>query len=256
MARLFDDASSEYAEYAGAVVSSYPLTMACWFRTDSVTINQMLMSIVDNSNQQTRDAELGIFGTVGGDPLRARKDGQNGSSVGTVVANQWMHAAGVFEASQVTGYLDGTAGTPNAQVDSLAAAADTTSVGRRNTGAAANLYMSGRIAEAAIWNVALSAASVSALSGGSSPLTVRPDALVAYWPLWGTHSTEIDLHPRSVDATDYDLTLNGTTSSNGPPVVPFSKRLWLPNVQDSVATGGGGTILPLFNHYQCSQQDD
>lgn len=162
-ALLFDDASSQYAEISKPVVTSYPLTMACWFRTDSVTINQILMSIVDNSQTTTDDAELGVFGTVGGDPLRARKDGQNGSSVGTVVANQWMFATGVFEASQVTAYLDGAAGTPNAQTQSLNAAADTTSIGRRNTGATANLYMSGYISDAMIWNRALTSVEVLTL---------------------------------------------------------------------------------------------
>jgi hypothetical protein len=43
--------------------------------------------------------------------------------------------------------------------------------------------MEGRIAEAAIWNVALSADDAASLAAGASPLTIRRDALVGYWPL-------------------------------------------------------------------------
>src|ERR1700741_5384202 len=49
-------------------------------------------------------------------------------------------------------------------------------------------YHAGMVAEAAIWNVALTDAEVAVLAAAISPLAVRPGSLVAYWPLIGNNS--------------------------------------------------------------------
>jgi hypothetical protein len=44
-------------------------------------------------------------------------------------------------------------------------------------------WLSGKVAEAAVWNVALTITDVAVLNAGYSPLFVKPQNLVAYWPL-------------------------------------------------------------------------
>jgi hypothetical protein len=85
-----------------------------------------------------------------------------------------------------------------------------TQIGARMAGAT---FANGTIAEVGVWNVALAAADFLALSKGISPLLVRPDALVAYWPLIGHASPEIDLRGRN------ELTVTGATQVAHPRIM-------------------------------------
>ena len=92
--------------------------------------------------------------------------------------------------------------------------------------------MSGHIAEAAIWNVALTAAEVTVLAKGVSPLFIRRQNLVAYWPLYGLHSPETDF-----SGNNRVMTLNnGPTRGNHPPVVPmkWARSSGMPFIPPSV----------------------
>jgi hypothetical protein len=80
-------------------------------------------------------------------------------------------------------------------------------------------FFDGRIGEPACWNAVLTSGEASALGLGYSPLLVRPASLVAYWPLIGRTSPEIDR------IGGYDMTLNaGPTWAAHPRVImPESK---------------------------------
>jgi hypothetical protein len=60
-------------------------------------------------------------------------------------------------------------------------------IGHVSIGATTDLspgnYMDGRIAEAAVWDAELNAAEIAILAKSFSPLFVRPQSLVMYWPL-------------------------------------------------------------------------
>lgn len=186
MARLFDDASSENLEVGTAVVTDFPATFACWFFSDSITINQTLVSIA-STGHTNRYTQLLAAGNVSGDPIRARNVRTTAVSADSTTgysANTWHHACGVFTSSTSrAAFIDG--GSKGTDVNSKGFSAvdvNTTSIGV--TGASSKLlFMSGRVAEAAIWNAALSDAQVAILGAGYSPLFVRPQSLVAYWPL-------------------------------------------------------------------------
>jgi len=93
--------------------------------------------------------------------------------------------------------------------------------------AAREAYFSGSIAEVGVWNVALTDAEAAILAKGYSPLLIRPQSLVAYYPLirdtdddivGGYSMTPINAptiaaHPRVLYPTGYRL---GVTI---PPVV-------------------------------------
>lgn len=208
MARAFNDASGHSLDNGAAVLTAVPITMACWFQTDDLTIVQELMSLTDVAASGNRSFELIIAGTIAGDPLRARCNGGTGaSSTAGPSANTWAHACAVFSANNARAcYLNGgNKGTEATTVTPTGI--NRTALGRKND-ATADLNLSGLLAEAAIWNVALTDTEVAILALGTSPLLVRPDALAAYWPLIGRASPEIDR------VGDFPLTVTGATAAD------------------------------------------
>ena len=215
MSRSFNG-TSDYLIYSGAAVTAVPLTMACWAKWNNLATATMLMTIGDNAsttsllnrfrlNKNASDAILAAA---------ANTTTSGNSTAGTVTAtNTWYHCAGVYtSATSRTGYLDGVAGTANT-TNLTPTSLDDTTIGASTFGSGSvGTYMDGQIAEAAIWNVALTAAEIASLAKGMSPLMVRPASLISYWPLVGNFSPEIDLHGR------LEMTVNGTTASNHPRV--------------------------------------
>jgi len=100
--------------------------------------------------------------------------------------NTWGHAAAVFVSTTSRfAYLNGVAGTENTTSRIPVTTPDTTNIGARILrDATVNIpAIESLIAEAAIWNVVLTAAELLQLAAGYSPLFVRPASLVAYYPL-------------------------------------------------------------------------
>lgn len=144
-------------------------------------------------------------------------------------ANTWYHAAAVFTSTTSrTVYRDGAnsaTGTASVTVE----VPDTTNIGVRFDGGAFGAYLNGQCAEAGVWNVALTAGEIAQLAKGLCPLMVRPDALVAYWPLYGNNSPEDDW------IGDIDLTITGATKATVHPriIYPTQSKIFLP-----LAAGG------------------
>lgn len=185
MARLFDDAANQYLEIDSAVVSSYPLTMACWFYTDNDALGQALMGVLDKDVAAHYHLLQAAGGAVG-DPVRytaiAGVAPQQADTTSGYSINTWHHACAVgADSTTRAAFLDGGNKGTNA-VDLTPANLDRTSIGRRGSSAPA-WYMSGYIAEAAVWSAALTDEEVAILAEGISPLLVRPQNLVFYCPL-------------------------------------------------------------------------
>jgi hypothetical protein len=185
MALLFDNSNTEYMIVLSAIRTSTPLSMACWFKSDDLTAGQSLMSIANN-NSDVHYHALSIRGDAVGDRLRAATRSNIGyvyaQSAVPYSADTWHHACGVWASSSDRRvYLDGgNKGTNNSY--RTPTGLNRTAVGvlcRQNK----FLYMSGHIAEAAIWSVALTDGEAAILAAGYSPLFVRPQSLVVYWPM-------------------------------------------------------------------------
>lgn len=189
MARQFDDASQQYLISAvQAVLISPPISMACWFKSDDITVYQTLVGIIDYSSDEYY--LLAAAGTIANDPVRATT--YNGVVSASAVsstgysAGTWHHACGVFAATNSrAAYIDGGSKGTNATSVTGVGPVDRFEIGGRVMGGGASkaLFMSGAIAEAAIWNGALSDAEAAILAAGFSPLFVKPENLVAYWSL-------------------------------------------------------------------------
>ncbi len=216
MARLFDDAATEYLDFAGAAIAAHPVTLACWFYSDDTAATQHLVSVADNT-VTNRSWHLTL---ISGKVAMGANAGNYASTTGSYAANTWTHACGVAAATNDRRvYMNGADKVTNA-VGATLGSRNRTSIGRLSSSAPAG-YMSGRIALPAIWNVAFTDAEVAAAASGIDPCRMRPDALVGYWPIWGLHSPEIDL-----TSGGRLMTVTGTTLANGPPIQPFSRRFW------------------------------
>ena len=108
-----------------------------------------------------------------------------------------------------TVYVGGVAGTPNV-VSHAPSSITGWSVGSVFSSiATAALFADGDIAEAGIWNVALTLSEIQSLAAGFAPIMIRPSALKHYVPVSGYHSPESEV----VAPT----TTGGLATTNTPP---------------------------------------
>ena len=185
--------TNQYLQVGSAIVTSAPLTMACWFNCDSVDLTGCLVSVT-NSGIAGGITRLAMFaaGAISGDPVRviasdaALKNGIAATTRG-YSANFWHHTAGVFtSASSRSVYLDG--GNSATDTTSITPTLlDRTNIGvqfLQSAGGTSGIsFMDGLIAEVGIWNAALTAAEIASLAKGMTCDKVRPQSLVFYAPL-------------------------------------------------------------------------
>jgi len=132
---------------------------------------------------------LYAYGTLPQDPVVAgtyrHTPAATGNAQTTIgfTALAWNHGCGVWAADNdrrvyLNGGSKGTNATDLAIADTIkmSFAVDYQATGQ-------TYWYKGRIAEAAIWNVALTDAEAAVLGAGYCPLFVRPQSLVSYWPL-------------------------------------------------------------------------
>ncbi len=174
------DGTGDRLEFSGSPISDYPLTMACWFKPDVQNATDSLMTINDFATGNERH-ELHIAGAVAGDPVRYQcNDGAGSVFAATTTGfnnTSWQHACAVGRsATSRDVYLNGGGKGSNTTSRSP------TGMDRMRLGDGTGEY-AGLLAEAAVWNVDLSDAEVARLAKGVSPLSVRPQNIVNYWPL-------------------------------------------------------------------------
>lgn len=250
MSRLFDDGSTEYLQVESAVVSAYPLAMACWFNSNDDTINQALMWVGDK-DVDNQFLILMIAGNVVGDPLRARAFGGTNESANTSIgytANTWHHAAGIWlSMSERHAYIDGgNKGSDAGLLDDDIIGYDRTAIGsaRDSTPGA---YMSGHIAEAAIWDLtdwgANDAAreiafelAIASIAKGYSP-EFYPLGLLGYWPLVRGLNDHVG---------GFNLTASGTVVSTHPRII-YPSKIWVPSGVVAAPPTGGQVITIIMS---------
>jgi hypothetical protein len=234
MARSFASASSQFLKNSNAVVTAAPLTIAAWFRQVSAAATNYLVSIADTGTDNNYFAlQVNTSAQVGA-RTQSSASFVAALSSGAFSADVWTHGCAVFAAANDRrAYRDG--GNKGTEATSVTPSGlDATAIGRLEK-ATPSLYENGRLAEVAIWNVALTDAEVASIAKGVSPPYIQPAALVGYWPLWGDHSPEIDLtfNARS-------MTVTGATKADHPPVMPYNYSLWVPSspmIQEAAPAG-------------------
>jgi hypothetical protein len=188
MAYNFTAASSQYLSTASTPVSSLPCTLACWFRITNTSDNNLLVTLdsgassrIQISNNgaasQKRSVQAATFNS-------SNVFGRIAYSEESYAANNWYHAAGVFETSTTrNAYFNGNVGTNDGTDGISVSGINKILIGARTSAGTIGQYNNGQIAEVGIWNVALTAAEVASLAKGMTCDKVRPQSLVFYAPL-------------------------------------------------------------------------
>jgi len=182
--------NTNYLKYAGVTgVTVHPVTLSAWVYAVNVTGTNRIFGLTYGSGAATgQDGWLIGYAATTGYPHAVIGDGTNSNQSNHttgVTTSAWNHVLGLFTSTTSrTVYLNG-----------VAAAAQTTSrtpstpdriavgVQIRQDDSIASWGPAIYVADAAIWNVALTDAEILQLSLGYSPLFVRPASLVAYYPL-------------------------------------------------------------------------
>lgn len=169
----------------GSPFTAHPATLACWYYPDTITTGRCPISIglaggTGNLFSIEVQANTGF--------VIARLIGASGAQNRTVTTttgvttNAWSHVGGVFASlTSRTAYINGI-GTTATDSGAEPANLNRICIGARFNGSA-GLNADGKIAEAAMWNVALTQEEMAALAKGFSPSLIRPDNLVVHVPL-------------------------------------------------------------------------
>lgn len=251
MARLFDDASSQYLDLASTPVTAAPFTVSAWVNTD-VTGTQQVAVMISDVDAGTHYWYIGnnassqaLFS------VRAGGAGLNATTVNTMSNNTWHHYCGITaSATDRKMRLDGDIANEGTETTSaVPASMDGIGIARRRT-TAPGVYTSGSIAEVAIWDVALTDAENISLSKGVSPLLIRPASLVFYAPLQNSEDRDIiggnaltpfntptvSAHPRVLYPVGQAIFPIAAAGGGGAPTLNS------PPTASSTATYSGGTI--------------
>ena len=253
MARLFDDAQNESLYLTSAVLSAHPLTIAFWGYFDAVSRVHNAVCIADSS-----DLSYFAVGIQNTDAVYAALDGPVGGqqiaySTADISINTWHHICGVFtDSNNRAAFIDGGNKGTDTGESGEPTGLDNTTIGVFNAGILYG-HVSGRIAEVAFWNIALSDSEVAQVALGVCPLMVRPDALVAYYPLGGIYGVN------SGNAADGDIDIVGgyhMDPQNTPSVADHPTQLWYPNSGIVVPglVGAAGVTVPLMAYHYRRQR--
>jgi hypothetical protein len=243
MARSFTAASSQYLENnsspVGATALDTGITLAAWWYANDTNTNESVFGLEDGTNTLIYD--LRVRGDLAGDEISAL--GYDGSQFLSMSmspgfsATTWNHIAGTWYddggTPTVQSWFNGTTDGTNTNV-SFSESGKSIEAVRVGSISGSGVFFDGNIAECAMWDAQLVQAEIDILAAGYSPLFVRPASLVAYWPLIGRTSPEIDI------VGGYNMTLtNGPTTAAHPTVFYPSVTL---NPQQPVSS--------VLAHYQ------
>ena len=193
MARKFVAADAQRIDSASGGVYTAPLTMSCWFKTPNINVFTRLL-ITENHTTGADFFLLQVFNDNKIEFTAWTTTAQGSTKTTTTIsANTWYHVCGVAtSATRRDVFLNGSGqGTSTNNVTPLGL--EESFIGAIWYLASTYIYSNVTIAEVGIWNTAITANNVLQLAAGYSPLLIRPESLVNYWPLIGRTSPEIEL---------------------------------------------------------------
>ena len=222
------------------VVTAAPFTMACWALPDGLSGSDNLM-VLNATGSSSNYFGIAFIAAAIVQYINDGSGNVNNTASTSASVGAWQHICAVFaSATSRTVYHNGGGAATNT-TSRTPTGINRTTLGAFRFNLAADLF-DGKFAEGAIWDAELSAAEVAILALGVSPTQIRPGSLVAYWPLIGRYSPEIDIVGRS------ELTLAGT-----PPPAIAHKNMYYPRRRSRhgvFTEPAAGTILPqMMQHY-------
>jgi len=221
MARLFDGINEYLNNAVGAPVTAAPYTLSAWFWSDENANSSGAIICLQKSTSSIDYIALdAIYRVAGNETLLfvSRSAAGAPEAVATTfwTSSTWHHACGVCRAANDRSvFLDGGGEGVNA-VASVPVGLNSVDIARYGDYSPGK-HLKGAVAEAGIWNVDLTDDEVAALAAGYSPLAVRPESLVAYWPLGGLYDANDGDHD---SVGGYNMTaVNAPTTMDSPPII-------------------------------------
>lgn len=140
----------------------------------------------------------------------------------TLTLGVWQHALmtwdGSVTAANVKLYVNGTEVAYKTTINGVTLDSDAAADLQIGNNMAGTNTWDGRLAEAGIWSVILTANEIASLAKGASPATIRTASVrPLYAPVWGVASPEPDV---SGDATNNNCTVTGAVLANHSPTGP------------------------------------
>jgi hypothetical protein len=177
--------ATDYLKRTTSPISTYPATLVAWARQPTIGGGNKTILCLHHSGSTSGQNAI----------ILSQNDTLGAASAETSTsptAGVWYHAAAVFASgTDRRAYLDAGGKVTNATSKTPSSAPDSVVVGAAAGSTVGNSFdTTAEIAEAAIWNVALTDADIAALAAGAPPYTIRPDALQGYWPILGVNSPE------------------------------------------------------------------
>lgn len=239
MARDFTKNGSNYMTLGGNAIGplvngASAISMAAWGYADSFaagTNENRIFSFEINGG--STGGTMAVGNSTGTFKLRpggrsvSTDSFQNRNANTEVTTGAWHHFGGVLDFANdlITPYYEGVAensgaATFNNTTYTHGTISSTDGIGKGvgDTILITDVQWDGRLAEVAVWAGDIGAAGYASLYKGFSPLLVRPDLLVNYWPLMGRYSPEIDL------ISGKNGTINGTIANDVHPRVIYPTR--------------------------------
>lgn len=252
MARVFNG-SSQYCERTSAVLTSLPVTFSCWIYATAVSRYQVAMCISRSTHPTYYDfLRLMVFNdnTVNATSI-FRTTGTSSTTAGTISVNTWHHIAATFSASggQYV-WLEATKSSSGGNSQAIEGV-DRTSIGREIANSTQFFPFQGRIAFPAVWNVVLSDDEIADLGRklngvpcGVHPARIRPESLVACWPLGGFEGDD----DRDLFGA-FDLTATGTPTFGESPAVIYPTGGIITDLGQVSGGGGGGIVARVMQQH-------
>jgi len=186
MAYGFTAASNQSLNTTSTPVSGVPVTLACWVKCDTLpSVQSCIFGIGVNTTANSTYITLELQGNNRPQAVhRSVTTGTSSATTGSIVAGQWFHVCGVFETNSLrTLYWNGVASTANTNNITPFTATRIQIARRPNTNATGASFLTGNVAEAAVWNAALTQPEIASLAQGMTCDKIRPQNLAFYAPL-------------------------------------------------------------------------
>jgi len=214
VSRIFDNDSSNSIGTETPVLTAAPITVSAWFKTNRLTGSDQEIFLIGRQDDPDKDDGWRLVLDVSSADIRwkARQGPGGGQAIsgGTVSTDTWHHAAAVETTSlSRIAYLDGVGGVINT-TSSVPANLTRTIIGKHAPGVSNEF--DGEIGHVAVWDIALTTGEIESLASGISPLRIRRENLVSYWPING-QTPEKDI----VGDLQLDI-LGGIVQGEEPPI--------------------------------------
>jgi hypothetical protein len=201
---------------------AFPMTVSFWWKgTVHANFTYMLSKVVTAGDHPSYGFSFSNAGEArflvawGTNPSEFTATSTTAGSANLYDGN-WHRVTGTYDGTTVTCYVDNTSIGTASENRALQYAALSLQMGSFD---GTQLFTTGSIADVAIWSAALNTSDIASLTAGFVADLIRPDKLVAYWPLIGRTSPEIELK-KAMDLTVTSATqdahprlINGSASS-------------------------------------------